>query len=108
MKTANKKPKVAKTVEPKEAPPRKPEIPQDAVKEFVENKIPSKDKCKIGTIKCTNLWDNRFRINVWMEEHEEGRMVPKIWIGYSYFVHYHDGLIIDKTILPKPKKERIF
>lgn len=54
------------------------------------------------------LYHNRFRINVWTETYKEGYYSAFHKIEKSYFVHYVDGVIIDKTIAPKPKKERLF
>ena len=83
-------------------------IPESDIQDFLKSKILPEHKSRIKEIKCSNLWANRFRIDVWMEEWEEGSFGPKVWIGYSYFVHYCEGLIIDKTILTSPKKEKIF
>jgi len=104
----NKKsePPAENPVPPKE--PRDTEIPQRELKEFLSDKITEKDWKKITRVEAKNLWGDRHRINAWMEEYEEGRMCPKIWIGYSYFVHYQEGMIIDKTEEQKPKKDRIF
>ena len=97
-----------KKTEPTRTQKIEPTISQDALDQFLMDKIKPEDKEKISNIKCVNLWENRYRINVWMEEHGPGQLFPNHWIGYSYFAHYHEGLVIDKTIAEKPKKERIF
>tara|TARA_Y100001951_G_C11165219_1_gene197059 strand:- start:189 stop:530 length:342 start_codon:yes stop_codon:yes gene_type:complete len=98
-----------KRVEPTRPKKNEPTVSQDALDQFLMDKIKPKDKKKIYKINCENLWDNRYRINVWMEEYKgEEQLFPNHYIEYSYFVYYHEGLIIDKTIAEKPKKERIF
>ena len=91
-----------------EPKPVKPEIPKELVDKFLEDKITPKDRKRISKIKCTNLWDNRYRINVWLEETQEEFFSTSYWIGYSYFLRYDDGKIIDKTIYPKPRTDRLF
>tara|TARA_R100000008_G_C3532909_1_gene140295 strand:- start:320 stop:631 length:312 start_codon:yes stop_codon:yes gene_type:complete len=59
-------------------------------------------------IEAKHLYYNRYRINVWTESYEEGMFSPIYKIEKSYFVHYKDGEIIDKTIPQKPKQERFF
>jgi hypothetical protein len=105
MSKPKKKPvKETKTLQPE----IKPEIPAGELKEFLSDKITEADWKRVTNIKAGNLWDNRYRVDVWMEEYKEGVMCPKVWIGYSYFVRYHEGMIIDKTEETKPKKERFF
>ena len=100
------KPPVEKAVSPKET--RDTAIPQNELEEFLSDKIPEKERKKVWDIVAGNVWSNRYRLNVWMEEYTEGSMCPKVWIGYSYFIHYHEGMIIDKTEEEKPKQGRIF
>ena len=98
-----------KKVEPTRPRKVEPTVSQDALDQFLMDKIKPEDKKKIGKVQCENLWGNRYRINVWMEEYRgEEPLFPSNYIGYSYFVYYHEGLIVDKTIAEKPKKERIF
>jgi hypothetical protein len=86
-----------------------PNIPQGELDQFLMDKIKPEDKKKIHNVKCSKLWSNRYRINVWIKEYgQEEQLFPSYLIGYSYFVYYHEGLIIDKTIPDKIKKERIF
>jgi|TARA_R100000008_G_C3502225_1_gene124330 hypothetical protein len=59
-------------------------------------------------IDAKHLYDNRYRINVWTEIYKEGMFCPFHKIEKSYFIHYVDGEIVDKTIPSKPKEERIF
>ena len=55
-----------------------------------------------------HLYYNRYRINVWTETYQKGQFSPFQKIEKSYFIHYKDGKIIDKTIPQKPKQERFF
>ena len=109
MRTAKKKkqPKLKQDWDEKPAP-MKPEIPKEIVDNFLKNKITAEDRPNVREIKCTNLFHNRYRINVWLEEFEEGFYCPRVWIKYSYFVHFVDDKIVDKTIPMKPKKDKIF
>ena len=97
-----------KKTEPTTPQKIEPTISQDTLNQFLMDKIKPEDKKKVSKVKCDNLWGNRYRINVWMEKYEQEQLFPSYRIGYSYFVYYHEGLIIDKTIPAKPKKEKIF
>ena len=85
-----------------------PTISKDELDQFLVDKIKPEDKKNVSSVKCDNLWGNRYRINVWMEKYEKEQLFPSYRIGYSYFICYHEGLIIDKTIQTKPKKGKIF
>ena len=108
MMTAKKKKPVKKLKQDWDEKPKKSEIPQNILDEFLKDKIKLPKGTKVREIKCNNLWHDRYRINVWVERHEEESYYPKTWIEYSYFVCYGDGQITDKTIYPKPKKDRFF
>ena len=97
-----------KKTEPTTPQKIEPTISKDELDQFLVDKIKPEDKKNVSSVKCDNLWGNRYRINVWMEEYEQEQLFPKYWIGYSYFIYYHEGLIIDKTIQAKSKKEKIF
>ena len=99
------KPKGNKSsTEPTQKPKKagKPEIPQEVLKEFV-GRVPY-----LMQINASHIHNNRFRINAWTEQHFDGSVVSTIKIAKSYFVHYHEGIIIDETIQPKPKKRGFF
>ena len=102
------RPAQEKKTEPTNPKKIEPTISQDALDQFLVDKIKPEDKKKVRKVKCESLWNNNYRINVWMEEYGQEQFFPSHRIGYSYFVYYHEGLIIDKTISDKPKKERIF
>lgn len=46
--------------------------------------------------KIVNLWENRYRINIYIEIEEDGLIKRKI--HSSYFCHYHSGKL---TIIPE-------
>lgn len=54
--------------------------------------------------KIVNVWENRYRINVYIEIEEDNLIKRKI--HNSYFCHYHPGKL---TIIPEPelKKSRL-
>jgi len=94
---------------PKKKPPQKDKakeergIPDSKLIEFVG---PVKRLFQIDAIQ---LWDDYFRINVWISTYgNEASVVPSFEIEKSFFVCYREGVIIDSTIQPKPKKEKIF
>ena len=78
------------------------EIDQEVLKKFV-GKVEN-----LWKIEAKHLYYNRYRINVWTEVYEEGQFSSFQKIEKSYFVHYKDEKIIDKTIPQKPKQERFF
>ena len=86
------KSKVAPNVTPK--PSRDSGIPQKELKEFLSDKITEADWKKVTKIRAANVWD-------------EGNLYPRLRIGYSYFLRYQDGVIIDKTTEPRLKKRGV-
>lgn len=64
----------------------------DTVKGWVD---PETD---IALIKVTNVYDNRYRVNVYTITYVEGRFVPDTKIEHSYFCHLVGDELIDKTI----------
>jgi hypothetical protein len=103
MKTMNKpKKKPLKKPEPSQSKSNR-EIPQSELRKFLSDKVAKEDWKKVRKIRAANVWSNRYRLNVWLEEYREGSMCPRIWIGYSYFLRYHEGIIIDETEEPKKK-----
>ncbi len=114
MRMATKKQKKVEQQEPVEAPKKKPTIPNEILKQYLDERIELGDVRKINKVVDGFLWEKgdiqRYRINVWMKEPIEGMFCDRHWIGYSWFVHYYKNteVIEDKTIAPKPKKERMF
>ena len=78
------------------------DISQKVLKQFV-GKIDN-----LWKIEAKHLYHNRYRINVWTETYQEGQFSPFQKIEKSYFIHYKDEKIIDKTIPRTPKQERFF
>ena len=102
---ATKKPRkkrIKKKVEVMPKQEKHKEIDQEVLKKFV-GKVEN-----LWKIEAKHLYYNRYRINVWTEVYEEGMFSPTQKIEQSYFVHYKDEEIIDKTIPQKPKRERFF
>ncbi len=101
-----------KKPEPKQIKKKQDDIkeamPQDKLDKFLEDKISREEMRKVTEIRATNVFDNFYRVNAWMEEYKDESICPRVWIGYSWFLKYEDGKIMDKTIEPKPKKEKIF
>jgi len=88
--------------------PQESAIPRNILNDFLAKKISKGDNKKITLKECSLVGHNRYRVDIWLKEHDEGFYCPRIWIGYSYYLQYEDGKIIDKTIYPKPKEDRIF
>jgi hypothetical protein len=105
MNTMTNKPKTKTKPEP---PQEERGIPQKVLDDFLEDKIPPEDKKRVTQVSVGNIFDDNYRVNVWMQEYEKGSVCPKAWIGYSCFLRYHEGMIIDKTVEPKPKKKGFF
>ena len=91
-----------------------PSIPKKVLNEFLEKKIRLKDIKNVSLIEDGFLWTGnntqRYRINVWVSEEIEGQYCLKHYIKYSFFVHYDKvtETITDKTVAPKPDKDKIF
>lgn len=95
-----------KSKQKKGAKPMVKEKPMEIDPTILEDFVGKVDN--LWFIESKFLYNNRFRINVWTETYKEGYYSAFHKIEKSYFVHYVDGVIIDKTIAPKPKKERLF
>ncbi len=92
-----------------EPPKSKPQIPDNILKDFLE------EKCKLSTLKDISmiragfLWEKgkieRYRINVWRTTYEMGEFCPNTKIIHSYFVFYYpdEQMIVDKTEEPVDK-----
>ena len=52
--------------------------------------------------KVINLWDNRYRLNIYIETCAADSIVPKRTIAQSYFCHYFPGNLIIIDGLPQP------
>jgi hypothetical protein len=50
--------------------------------------------------KIINVWENRYRINVWIEVEEDNLTKKKIYS--SYFCHYSPGKLTITSELKKP------
>lgn len=99
---AKTKRRKAKKAEFKKIPD--PKMPQDILSDFLEEKIKVRDIPNVYKIKDNFLWEKdgvqRYRINVWVEEYEDGRYCPKIYIKHSFFVRFNKETeqVVDKTI----------
>ena len=111
-----KRKKAAKVAETKNKP--EPKIPADILTEFLEEKVKVRDMPNVKTIRNNFLWEKsgtqRYRINVWVEEYIDGRYCPKVYIKYSFFVHYNkktkeiEDLTIEQTIDLETMKRSMF
>lgn len=88
--------------------PQESAIPRNILNDFLAEKIKEEDNKKIELKDCSPVGHNKYRVDVWLKEHDEGFYCPRVWIGYSYYLEYKDGKIVDKTIYPKPSKDKIF
>jgi|LakMenEpi03Aug12_release.lakeMendotaPanAssembly.Ray.scaffolds.fasta_scaffold00240_92 hypothetical protein len=66
-------------------------IPQNELENFV-GYIKNLHK-----IDCIRIWENHFRINVWIEKYCDNSVYPKYSITKSFFVFYDGWHIVDKT-----------
>tara|TARA_R100000742_G_C4250262_1_gene68658 strand:+ start:65 stop:415 length:351 start_codon:yes stop_codon:yes gene_type:complete len=112
MKTKTKKKKAQEYKEPPSPP--KPTIPNDILKAFLDRHIKTEDAGKVSQVSDGFLWKKgnleRYRINVWIKQFVEGQYCANYSIDYSWFVHFDrdSQTLTDKTIAPKPQKEKVF
>ena len=114
MTMTKRKPKLPVPPKPIRAEPKKPEIPDKILKDFLE------EKCKLSTLKDISkvrggfLWEKggiqRYRINVWQTTYEMGEFCPNTRIIHSWFVFFYkdEQMIVDKTTESEPKKGKAF
>ena len=94
---------------PIEAKVSKPEIPNEILKDFLEEKCNLSTLKDISKIRAGFLWEKgniqRYRINVWQTTYEMGQFCPNTKIIHSYFVFYYpdEQMIVDKTEEPEKK-----
>ena len=92
---------VNKKTDTKVAPPK---LPKEVLNAFLEDKISVSEIPNVCRIRDNFLWskDNvqRYRINVWVEEYEELKYCPKVYIKHSFFVRYNKETkeVVDTTI----------
>ena len=74
--------------------PKKPEIPNETLMEFI-GKVPDFHK-----VDCHNIVGNKFRVNVWTKLTKDDCVIPKFNLPVSYFVDYDvvSDTITDETI----------
>jgi hypothetical protein len=88
------KKKAKKRVEREPVTPISKTIPDNELREFV-GKVPNLLK-----IDSVNVNNDKWRINVWIEEFKDERVVPSFTIVKSFYVKYEEGVIYDETIKP--------
>ena len=94
---------------PIQAKKNKPEMPDNILKDFLEEQCNFSKLKNISKIKASFLWDKgniqRYRINVWQTTYEMGEFCPNTRIIHSWFVFYYpdEQIIVDKTIEPVEK-----
>ena len=56
------------------------------------------DRCTYHSVKVTKVYENRYRINFYYKHYPgENKVVPDFTIKNSFFAHYVDGILYDKT-----------
>jgi len=87
----------------KPKPKKKKTINDNKLKEFVG------PVDNLYEIAATNVFDHRYRIDVWTSKYSSKESIaPSFRIEKSFFVVLtDDGEIVDRTIQPKPRDKRI-
>ena len=87
----------------KPKPKKKKTINDNKLKEFVG------PVDNLYDIAATNVFDNRYRIDVWISKYSSKESIaPSFRIEKSFFVVLtDDGESVDRTIQPKPRDKRI-
>jgi hypothetical protein len=67
-------------------------IPKSELSEFV-GAVPNLSK-----IDSVNVYNGKFRINVWTREFKNEQIVPTNTIVKSFYVKYEEGVIYNETI----------
>ncbi len=104
-----KKKPISKPPEPAKMSKPKTEIPDNILKDFLEEKGNFSKLKDISKIRAGFLWQKgniqRYRINVWQTTYQDGRFCPDTKIIHSYFVFYYpdEQMIVDKTVEPENK-----
>ena len=70
-------------------------IPQDVLQKFV-GEVPNLYK-----IDAINVYNNKYRVNVWTKHLREGQITPVFSLTKSYFVLWTEEGIVDLTIRNK-------
>lgn len=102
------------TKETKRAKQADPKIDAETLKSFINDDLTSQEAAKVKQVVQGFLWGResleRYRVNVWMVEKQEGDLImERNYIGKSYFLHYDSvtGDLEDKTIQEKPESFKI-
>jgi hypothetical protein len=110
------KPKSKPFMKPRQikAEPKKPEIPKEILRDFLEEKVNLSSLKDISLIRAGFLWKTgdieRYRVNVWRTTYEGGTFCPNTKIVESFFVYYYrdEQMILDKTTKPNLNARKIF
>tara|TARA_R100000008_G_C3435185_1_gene91638 strand:+ start:132 stop:488 length:357 start_codon:yes stop_codon:yes gene_type:complete len=98
-----------KQIEMPEPEPKKPQMPDKVLRNFLEEKVNLSTLNDISKIRAGFLWATetieRYRINVWQTTYELGQFCPNTKIIHSFFVHYYpeDQRVVNKTEEPVDK-----
>ena len=72
--------------------PRKNEIPDKILMDFLEEEINLSSLEDISKIRAAFLWEvgniQRYRIDIWNKVYKEDSLYPRTKIIHSFFVHY--------------------
>ena len=107
MKTKKKAKSANVAPKPVKAKARKPEMPVQILRDFLEEKCELSKLKDVSQFRAGFLWEKgnlqRYRINVWKTTYETGNFCPTVQIIHSYFVIYYpdEQMVVDKTELPK-------
>lgn len=95
-----------------------PAIPQDTLSDFLESSMNIREVPNVLMVEDNYLWTkgsiNRHRVNVWVQEYQDGKYCPRTYIGFSFFLQ-HDtesntikDLTIEQTITLETVKQGMF
>ena len=75
------------------------EIPNDILLGFLETKITLGGMKNVSSVKQHQVHTDKFRINVWVSELGESKLIPSNRIAHSYYIMYEnmDDGITDLT-----------
>ncbi len=95
-----------------------PTIPQNTLSEFLESSVNIRELANVLMVEDNYLWTkgsvNRHRVNVWMQEYQDGKYCPRNYIGFSFFLQHNTesdtikDLTIEQTITLETVKQGMF
>jgi len=71
---------------------------EKAIQAFLETHLTLGDSTKIHKVDTKHVFDNFYRVNIWIKKMTHDSVVPTFCITHSFFLEIEDGVAYDRTL----------